>query len=134
MACVVSSVQFLPVICLSAYEFWESGKDRKELSYSDFENLINEGAFNEKGGLRHSTVIEKSLIDHYVPFLPLERMHVRQCVKALSEKRYLTDKDIDSVVDKMTFWPEGVEIYSKTGCKRVAQKVDILLEEMYDDL
>jgi hypothetical protein len=29
-----------------------------------------------------SESIESNLIDHYVPFLPLEESHVRQCIKA----------------------------------------------------
>ena len=39
------------------------------------------GAYNEVGGLQKSIIIDKSLIDVYVPFLPLEQKHVRQCVE-----------------------------------------------------
>jgi hypothetical protein len=60
--------------------------------FRDFESLIHRGAFNEAGGLHHSTVIEKSLVDHFVPFLPMERRHVRQCVQAEAGDRYLTDE------------------------------------------
>lgn len=33
------------------------------------------------GGLHQSSLIEKSLIDVYVPFLPMEKKHVRQCAE-----------------------------------------------------
>ena len=48
--------------------------------FRDLEGLITKGAFSESGGLQHSNLIEKSLVDHFVPFLPIERMHVKQCI------------------------------------------------------
>ena len=49
-------------------------------TYRDLEGLIAKGAFSEDGGLHHANVIEKSLVDHFVPFLPIERRHVKQCI------------------------------------------------------
>jgi len=34
------------------------------------------------GGFHKSESIESNLIDHYVPFLPLQESHVRQCIQA----------------------------------------------------
>jgi hypothetical protein len=31
--------------------------------------------------------IEGNLIDHYIPFLPLEEHHVKQCIKAEFRRR-----------------------------------------------
>lgn len=45
------------------------------------------GAFNEVGGLHQSGVIQQSLVDHFVPFLPLERSHVKKCVIVEAAKR-----------------------------------------------
>lgn len=82
-------------------------------------------------------MIERSLVDHFVPFLPLERRHVRQCAQAEARHRApgggLPREAVDSVVDGMTFWPEGKELFSTTGCKRVAQKVDVAIEELLDE-
>lgn len=50
-------------------------------------NNFQAGAFNEVGGLHQSSVIEKSLIDHYVPFLPLEREHVKACARVEAQRR-----------------------------------------------
>lgn len=52
-----------------------------------------------KGGLQASDLIDHSLIDHFVPFLPLERSHVEQCIKAELEKYSVNyDKDIIQLV------------------------------------
>ena len=63
--------------------------------FRDFEGLITRGAFNEVGGLQHSNVIEKSLVDHFVPFLPMEKRHVKQCI--LVEAAKLTGKLTEEV-------------------------------------
>ncbi len=39
------------------------------------------------GGLYKAGVVEKSLVDVYVPFLPLERRHVLLCVRQEASKR-----------------------------------------------
>ena len=69
-----------------------------------------------------------------MPFLPLERRHVRQCAEARGSDRALTDDEVKRVLDEMVFWPPDTLLFSQTGCKRVAQKVDMVLEERYDDL
>ena len=51
------------------------------------EPLIAAGAFNEAGGLQFSRVIERSLVDVFVPFLPLERAHVKTCVRNEFQRR-----------------------------------------------
>lgn len=32
------------------------------------------------GGLRKANMIEASLIDHFIPFLPLEKRHIEKCI------------------------------------------------------
>ena len=98
--------------------------------------LIRNGAFNEAGGLHHSTVIERSLVDHFVPFLPLEKSHVRACVRAeaeLEQLRSVTDADVEEVMNQLVYWPRDVELYAEAGCKRIDKKVELLLEERYGE-
>lgn len=111
---------------------WENGRSREELEYRDMEHLVHTGAFNELGGLHHSALIDSSLIDVYLPFLPLERSHVRQCVEREAVRRNLTltEAQVSSVVDSLVYWPQDTQLYSTTGCKRVANKLDLLQEEM----
>jgi hypothetical protein len=66
-----------------------------------------------------------------VPFLPLEREHVRNCIRAefrnynlsneeSNELAYqVTDYDIEQIVDEHVFEPPGYKKYSSSGCKRV---------------
>ena len=90
----------------AALSTWREGKSREEISFaqvcnlaqiemlhwkflSQLEPLIAAGAFNEAGGLQFSRVIERSLVDVFVPFLPLERTHVRTCVHNELQRRGL---------------------------------------------
>ena len=90
----------------AALSTWRDGKPREEISFaqvsnlaqiellhwkflSQLEPLIAAGAFNEAGGLQFSRVIERSLVDVFVPFLPLERTHVKTCVHNELQRRGL---------------------------------------------
>lgn len=55
--------------------------------------IINKKIFVFTGGLKKSRLIDSHVIDHYVPFLPLEKMHVKQCIEA--ELRH-QNKPLDS--------------------------------------
>jgi len=116
-------------------KFWSNGKNREDITYRDLEMLVNKGAFNELGGLHRSAVIDSSLIDVYVPFLPLERKHVRLCVENEARNRNITMKEeqVMAVVDSLSYWPEDTRLYSTTGCKRVANKMDLFEEEMGEE-
>ncbi|GAB6031515.1 Torsin-1B [Chamberlinius hualienensis] len=109
-------------------EFWSIGKMRESITYLDFEDIIRKGAFNEEGGLFQATVIDKNLIDYYVPFLPLEKKHVRLCVMDELKTREInfahSKTKIEEIINEMPYFPEDTQLFSKTGCKRVAQKVD----------
>lgn len=71
-------------------ELWQKGRVREDIELKDFENIIMLGAFNEKGGFHQSEVITGSLIDHYVPFLPMEQQHVKMCILHEFEIRNVT--------------------------------------------
>ena len=99
---------------------------------------MSKGAFNEEGGLHHASIIDRSLIDVYVPFLPLEQSHVRQCVdqelkKQNIEKARLPSNFADQVVSELSFWPADTKVFAAAGCKRVVQKVDELLYDILNE-
>jgi len=118
-------------ITQTALDSWNKGKQRKEITIMDLEHLIAAGAFNEEGGLQYSRMIEKNLVDVFVPFLPLERQHVKICVRNEFQRRKVdfTEEMVEKVADEMIYWPTELKLFSTSGCKRVAQKVDLLLEE-----
>lgn len=79
------------------------------------------------GGLWHSSIIDRNLIDYFVPFLPLEQKHVKMCVRAeMTARGYAVDeKIVQAVADEMTYFPKEEKIYSDKGCKTVQAKLDI---------
>ncbi|XP_028918570.1 torsin-1B [Ornithorhynchus anatinus] len=110
-----------------ALDFWKSGKKREEIQLKDLEPVLSVGVFNNKhSGLWHSGLIDRNLIDYFVPFLPLEYRHVKMCVRAEMKSRgYGVDEEIVSrVADEMTFFPKDEKIYSDKGCKTVQTRLD----------
>ena len=77
----------------------------------------------------------RNLIDHFIPFLPLERQHVRLCVKdallRLSEDmgRYLVPSAdlIEEILEELQWFPADSKLYSKSGCKKIDSKVKLLV-------
>nr|CAD7464167.1 unnamed protein product [Timema tahoe] len=119
-------------------ELWQSGKRREDFELRDFEDLIRKGAFNEAGGFHKSEAIESNLIDHYVPFLPLEEKHVRLCVIEEFKKRGVMNPQeelVDEIMKDVTFGPNKQRIFSNSGCKRLSHKVLTLIERLkYRDM
>uniref|UniRef100_A0A8C4WVU5 Torsin n=1 Tax=Eptatretus burgeri TaxID=7764 RepID=A0A8C4WVU5_EPTBU len=103
-----------------AMDFWKEGKDRESIAMVDVEPLLQMGAFNEKtSGFWHANVVDKHLVDFFVPFLPLEQRHVRMCINAEIKSRGLEfknseekEKIIDAVLDEMTYFPHLERIYA----------------------
>ncbi|NXG62212.1 TOR1A protein, partial [Hemiprocne comata] len=110
-----------------ALDFWRNGKSREDIQLTYMQNALSVSVFNNKNsGFWHSTLIDKNLIDYFVPFLPLEYKHVKMCVRVEIESRgYTVDEDILSrVADEMTYFPREERIYSDKGCKTVDAKLD----------
>lgn len=59
--------------------------------------------FCSGGGLRGSSLIEKSLIDVYVPFLPMEKQHVRQCAENEFRRQNYTPAHREAALQYVTF-------------------------------
>lgn len=85
-------------------------------------------------GLWHSNLISSQLITSYIPFLPLEKRHVRKCIKgSLVSMRYFFSVDdikeelVDEIMKELVFFPEEQQAFSSTGCKRVVEKVHFVM-------
>lgn len=92
----------------------------------DFERIAELGAYNVIGGLQDSKLIESHVIDHFVPFLPLEQRHVEQCIKKEFNKichRSTSDKIISDIM-KAAVTIDETGVYSNNGCKRLSKKVE----------
>ncbi|KAF4016754.1 hypothetical protein G4228_008181 [Cervus hanglu yarkandensis] len=110
-----------------ALDFWRSGKQREEIKLKDMEHALSVSAFNNKNsGFWHSSLIDRNLIDYFVPFLPLEYKHLKMCIRVEMQSRgYRVDEDIVSrVAEEMTFFPKEERVFSDKGCKTVFTKLD----------
>ncbi|XP_068104612.1 torsin-1A-like [Hyperolius riggenbachi] len=109
---------------------WKAGKIREDIQLKDLESVLSVALFNNRdSGFWHSSLIDKNLIDFYVPFLPLEYKHVKQCVIAeLKQRGVEADEDLASRVAKeMTYFPKESRLFSDKGCKTVTTKVNLYL-------
>lgn len=62
------------------------GKYRDATKLEDFHEIAEVAAYNVDGGLKDASVIKSGLIDVFLPFLPLERNHIKDCVRAEFKK------------------------------------------------
>ena len=120
-----------------ALQYHLDSYERDDYEVSKFQVALANAAFNEPGGLWHTALIDRHLISFFVPFLPLERRHVRKCIThqlqlARKEDGYryaLPDKEIVArVLDLLEFAPPDKPLYAVAGCKKVQQKLDYVLE------
>lgn len=125
---------------------YENGYPREKLRLESFERDLMNFSFNEKGGLQMSELISNHLIDHFIPFLPLQREHVQKCVESYLRKRGRSDlvSDValvERVLNALQYFPESSKAFSSSGCKRVDAKTDLELakirplagQRQYDD-
>lgn len=77
------------------------------------------------GGFFQSQLIQKNLIDYFIPFLPLEYKHVKQCVREeLRAQGHPEEEDlITEIASAMADYPSEERLYSRKGCKTVASRV-----------
>ncbi|XP_033643264.1 torsin-4A-like [Asterias rubens] len=66
-----------------------------------------------------------------IPFLPLERSHIKECAKQSLSRNNLTitEERLEWVADQMTYIPEDWPMFSVSGCKKVSSKVGLIHKE-----
>ncbi|NXO53109.1 TOR1A protein, partial [Aramus guarauna] len=111
-----------------ALDYWRRLKRREDIPVKNLQSLLSEEIFrNSNSGFFHSQLIQKNLIDYFIPFLPLEYKHVRQCVReelrvqGHSEDEHLIAEIASAVID----YPGEERHYSSKGCKTVASRVTL---------
>uniref|UniRef100_A0A1I8NII3 AAA+ ATPase domain-containing protein n=1 Tax=Musca domestica TaxID=7370 RepID=A0A1I8NII3_MUSDO len=112
----------------------KSGTLRDKTRLSDFEQILEKGAYNLDGGLKKTSLIESHLIDHFIPFLPLEKSHVYKCAQAEFAIWGKTPKDevVERVVNDYITYDRVHGIFATSGCKKLGKKVAV--EAMSPDL
>ncbi|KAH9517427.1 chaperone cofactor-dependent protein refolding [Dermatophagoides farinae] len=112
-------------------QLMHSGKSREDIDYEDLENIVTNNAI-KMGGLKNSELITRGVVDLFVPFLPLAKRHVRQCVvDNLRRQHKFSDPFIDpgsefirKVMNSIEFKDDEFSVY---GCRRVSSKIAIFL-------
>ncbi|KAA0200969.1 Torsin-1A [Fasciolopsis buskii] len=121
------------------YDHLTSGKRREELFYTDVDRFLTRTAFKDEGeflslmsncGLQYSELIQKHLITAMIPFLPLQEEHVKECIRDVAQQRQIpyTDSLVQFVLQELEWAPEGTQMFSVSGCKRVYEKVGLYME------
>ncbi|CAG7831524.1 unnamed protein product, partial [Allacma fusca] len=65
------------VITRVAMDAWRAGKNRDDLKFKDFHETVSMESFNAQStGFSKTRIIERVLVDFFIPFLPLEEKHV----------------------------------------------------------
>ncbi|KAM9307291.1 torsin-1A-like [Pholidichthys leucotaenia] len=114
------------IIVETALNFWKSGRDREEIELKDLETSLSLSVFNNKeSGFFRTSLIDKSLVDFFVPFLPLEYRHVVQCVAAEMKAKNLAPDEAttDSVARDLVYFPKSERVFSVKGCKTIQSKL-----------
>ena len=109
------------IINKEAYAHFKKGKKREEITGFKMETLIKSVAY-KYGGFKG---LDLSLIDFFIPFLPLERKHVKECVKVTLQKcgkPVYNKKLLDEIANELQYFPIGDETFSIFGCKLVDKK------------
>ena len=108
---------------------WKEGRKREDIGIKEMDKVVNLGEFNTKGGFWRSSFIEKNPVDYFIPFLPLERSHVKMCAKVDVEKKGhpVTEQVLNSIADELLYYPEDLKVFSQSGCKKVSSKVDYIM-------
>ncbi|RZC43230.1 Torsin domain containing protein, partial [Asbolus verrucosus] len=107
------------------YLLKEANKTREDLKLADFYTLISKEAFFKEDNDFYNSLVKTFLIDHYVPFLPMERRHVRQCiVDEFLRRNIMNPKEeyINKILEIVQWVPLNEKVFSRSGCKQISQQ------------
>ncbi|XP_035996283.1 torsin-1A isoform X1 [Fundulus heteroclitus] len=114
-------------IIQTALDFWNAGRNREEIELKDLETALSLSVFNNNNsGFFRTSLIDKSLVDFFVPFLPLEYRHVVQCAMAEMKARNMkpNHETADNVARDLVYFPKSERVFSVKGCKSIESKLD----------
>ncbi|XP_026484523.2 torsin-1A [Vanessa tameamea] len=117
-------------IVTNLLDLYSQGIKRNDVDFHNFEPIIRRAAYST-GGFEKSSTIAQHLIDHYIPFLPLEQHHVEMC--ALAEFRahgiyHPTEEMMADALSVITYGPtEEQPIFANNGCKRFTKQIPYVI-------
>jgi len=104
------------------------GKLRESLTLGELE-IIFHGIVKKMPDVWFADLLKSEVIDQLVPFIPLERTHVKQCIRRDLIKKGFQVKEalVTEIADQMEYFPERYEFFSVSGCKKVSSRVDVVM-------
>lgn len=104
------------------------GKLRETLTLTELENIFH-GIVKHNPGVWFADLLKSEVIDHLVPFLPLERTHVKQCIRSDLIKKgfHVKESIVKEIANQMEYFPHDYEFFSASGCKKVSSRVDVIM-------
>ncbi|XP_055906522.1 torsin-like protein [Eupeodes corollae] len=98
---------------------------REDTKMSDFENILEVGAYNLEGGMKKTGLIEAHVVDHYIPFLPLEKEHVAKCIEAEFRRwgKIPSSEITEKIIEEFVSFEKKTGLFATSGCKRLDKKV-----------
>ncbi|VDD75581.1 unnamed protein product [Mesocestoides corti] len=114
-----------------AYKVLNSGKKRTSIQYGDLRRALAASVYNEKGAFEYSDLIKQHAITAVIPFLPLQEVHVRQCIGDAARRMAVevNEEMEEFVLNELDWEPERSRIFSTSGCKLVYDKVGFYLQQ-----
>lgn len=105
------------------------GKLRESLTLKELEVIFHDIA-KKIPNIWFADLLKLEVIDYLVPFLPLERTHLKQCIRReLAKKGYnVKESFVTEIADQMDYFPESHQFFSVSGCKKVSSRVDMIME------
>ncbi|XP_053549675.1 torsin-1A [Bombina bombina] len=105
--------------------FWRAGRQREEITLNDLDRPLKVALKENQGDKLVSHLLTEGVINELVPFLPLERAHVKLCAQDFFVTRGLPYKEtiLEDVIKDLQFVPKNERVFSATGCKVIAQRV-----------
>ncbi|CAF1092029.1 unnamed protein product [Rotaria sp. Silwood1] len=118
---------------------------RENYNILEFQQALSSASFSEQGGLQSASLIDRHLVTFFVPFLPLERIHIHGCIKRqlqiiLDNDEYEYELSEDDIINYVLNLIEFISSsfssleYSVSGCKKVQQKLHYIFESLQPTL
>ena len=110
------------------YEHVFEGKFRESLTLSELENIFD-GIVKHTPDIWFAYLLKSEVIDYLVPFLPLERTHVKQCIRRDLVKKgfHVKEAIVREIADQVDYYPRDYKFFSVSGCKLVSSKVNSIM-------
>uniref|UniRef100_A0A5K3FAG9 Torsin-like protein n=1 Tax=Mesocestoides corti TaxID=53468 RepID=A0A5K3FAG9_MESCO len=85
----------------------------------------------QNGAFEYSDLIKQHAITAVIPFLPLQEVHVRQCIGDAARRMAVevNEEMEEFVLNELDWEPERSRIFSTSGCKLVYDKVGFYLQQ-----